>query len=75
MVWIVLVLRKLWVDIFELGFVEDGRADAIFFAGPIAQVEQAATFAAKREVRMRHGVGFVRADRAATLHGPYIIKA
>jgi hypothetical protein len=69
------LVGRLRINIFEFGFVEDWAADAIFLAGPIAEVEQAAALAAKREVGVSFGIGFFSADRAATLHGSYIIKA
>ena len=56
------------IHVFEERFVHGGFADYIFFAGPGAEVEEFATFAAKRKfgvgVRIR---GFF-ADGAAMLH-------
>ena len=57
--------------VFFFGFVEDWVADYVFFARPVAEIEEAATFAAEREVGACFGVGWFTADGAAALHGFY----
>jgi hypothetical protein len=68
---IVVIVTGAWARIFFFGFVEDWVADYVFFAGPVAEVEEAAAFAAEREVGAYFGVGWFAADGAAVLHGFY----
>jgi hypothetical protein len=68
---VVFVVGVASVRVFFFGFVEDWVADYVFFAGPIAEVEEAAAFAAEWEVGACLGVGWFVADGAAVLHGFY----
>jgi hypothetical protein len=65
------VLAVAWARIFFFRFVEDWVADYVFFARPVAEVEEAAAFAAERKVGACFGVGWLAADGAAVLHGFY----
>jgi len=56
------------VSIGEIFLVENGVGNDVFFAGPCAQIKQAAPFTAEREVGMNRRVGFLLADGAAVLH-------
>jgi hypothetical protein len=56
------------VAVFAVVFVEDGLGDYILSAGPISQVALAASFAAKREIRMNRGIGGGFAYRAFVFH-------
>src|SRR5579864_6313876 len=53
-------------------FAENGLGNDIFFGGPVAQIAVAATLAAKREIRVRLGVGRSLANRTAVSHGPFV---
>src|ERR1700721_4808938 len=66
---VVIVVTGARVRVFVFGFVEDRIADDVFFARPVAEVEEAAAFAAEREVGACFGVGWLMADGAAVLHG------
>jgi len=50
-------------------FVEHGIGNDVLFAGPIPEVEIAATFAAEGEVGVRFGVGGFLAYGADVFHG------
>ena len=60
------VIRFL-VGIFWSGFVDYRLADYVFFAGPSAEVEKFAAFAAEGEVGV--GIGGLAADWAMEFHG------
>ena len=45
--------RRSLVEVFEYLGIENGRADAITSASPFAEIDQAATIAAEREVLIR----------------------
>ena len=68
---VVIVFAGARARVFVFRFVEDWVADYVFFAGPIAQIEEPAAFAAEREVGARFGVGWFVADGTAALHGFY----
>jgi hypothetical protein len=68
---VVIVVTGAWARVFFFGFVEDWVADYVFFARPVAEVEEAAAFAAEREVGGCFGVGWLVADGTAVLHGFY----
>ena len=42
-----------------------------FFAGPVAQVGEAAAFAAEREILVSHGIGWLPANRTFPNHGSF----
>jgi hypothetical protein len=50
-------------------FLEDWRRHDVFFAGPVAQVDQSATFAAEGKIRVGFGVGGPATNWAMVLHG------
>jgi len=56
------------VEIFEESIVDGGLADDVFLAGPVAEVEELAAFAAKRKFRDGLGVRRLFADGAAEFH-------
>jgi hypothetical protein len=56
------------VGIFGSGFVEYGFADYVFFAGPGAEVEEFAAFAAEREVGVGVGVRGLLANWTVVFH-------
>ena len=62
------VIRFL-VGIFRRGFVDYWLADYVFFAGPGAEVEEFATFAAEGKVRVRVGICGLAANWAMEFHG------
>jgi hypothetical protein len=64
-----LVLVIVFVALFVVIFAENGLGDDIFFSGPVSQVPQAATLAAKREVRVERRIGRCFANGALVLHG------
>ena len=64
----VIFVRIAAAGIFWHRFVEDWLADYVFFAGPIAEVEEAATLAAEWEIGARFGVGWFAADGAERSH-------
>jgi hypothetical protein len=68
---VVIVVGIAWARIFVFRFVEDWVADYVFFARPVAEVEEATTLAAERKSGVRFGVGWFTADGAAALHGFY----
>lgn len=57
---------------FRNGFVEHRLADDVLLARPVAQIEQAATLAAKRKFGVRRGIGRLPADWAVVLHSKSI---
>src|ERR1700735_5704820 len=56
------------VEVFGEGFVDHGLADHIFLAGPSAEVEQFAAFAAERELGIRVRVGWFTANGTLEFH-------
>src|ERR1700737_151141 len=56
------------IGFFRRGFVEYGLRDDIMLAGPVAEVEQTAAFAAKRELGMLGRVRSCFADGAVVNH-------
>src|SRR5271156_5706426 len=56
------------VYVFEESIVDGGPADYVFFAGPVAEVEKLAAFAAKRKFRDGRGVRRLFADGATEFH-------
>src|SRR5271163_4186698 len=56
------------VDVFEKRVVVGRIADDVFFAGPVAEVEEFAAFAAERKFRVGVGVRRLSADGAAEFH-------
>jgi len=68
---VVIVVTGARARVFVFRFVEDWIADYVFFAGPIAEVVEAAAFAAEWEVGACFGVGWLVADGTAMLHGFY----
>ena len=66
---VVIVFAGARARVFVFRFVEDWIADYVFFARPVAEVEEAAAFAAEREVGACFGVGRFVADGTAVLHG------
>src|SRR3984885_12169597 len=65
----VLVLAgNILLQIFKHGFVESGRADHVFLAGPVAQIKQLASLAAKREIGARFRIARLLANGAGRLH-------
>ena len=56
------------VEIFEESIVYSRLADDIFLAGPVAEVEKLAAFAAKRKFRYGCGVRGLFADGATKFH-------
>jgi hypothetical protein len=56
------------VEVFEESIVDGGLADYVFLAGPVAEVEELAAFAAEREFRDGRGVRGLFADGAAEFH-------
>jgi hypothetical protein len=68
---VVIVVTSAWARIFVFRFVEDWIADYVFFARPVAEVEEAAAFAAERKIGACFGVGWFTADGTAVLHGFY----
>ena len=68
---VVFVVGIARAGVFVFRFVEDWVADHVFFAGPVAEVEEAAAFAAEWKVGACFGVGGLAADGAAVLHGFY----
>jgi len=68
---VVIVVTGAWARVFVFRFVEDRVADYVFFARPVAEVEEAAAFAAERKVGACFGVGWFAADGTAVLHGFY----
>src|ERR1700674_2503654 len=55
-------------DVFEEGVVVGRFADDVFFAGPVAEVEKFAAFAAERKFRVGVGVRRLLADGTAEFH-------
>jgi hypothetical protein len=68
---VVIVVAGARARVFVFRFVEDWIADYVFFARPIAEVEEAAAFAAERKIGVRFGVGWFVAVGTAVLHGFY----
>ncbi len=62
------VLGFIRVRLFGNMLVERRFGDAIFFGGPVAEVQNAAAVAAKREVRMRLRIRRILASRAMPFH-------
>jgi len=56
------------VEVFGEGFVNHGLADHIFLAGPSAEIEQFAAFAAERELGIRVRVGWFTANGTLEFH-------
>ena len=56
------------VEIFEKSIVDGGFADDIFLAGPVAEVQELAAFAAEREFRDGRGVRGLFADGTTEFH-------
>jgi hypothetical protein len=56
------------IEIFEESIVDGGLADDVFLAGPVAEVEELAAFAAKRKFRNGDGVRGFFADGATEFH-------
>ena len=50
------------------GFVDHRIADSVFFARPVAQIQQAAALAAEWEISGGVGVGRLAANRTLILH-------
>ena len=53
---------------FRRGLIDYGLANFVFFARPVAQIDQTAAFAAKRKVRIGFGIGRLPANGAQPLH-------
>src|ERR1700722_15093134 len=68
---VVIIVTGARARIFVFGFVEDWVADYIFFARPVAEIEEAAAFAAEREVGACFGGGRFVGDGTTALHGFY----
>jgi hypothetical protein len=60
--------RLLVEEFFEHFFVKGRAGNFVFLGGPIAQIEQAAALAAKREVGVALGVGRFLADGTVVFH-------
>jgi len=68
---VVIVVTGARVRVFVFRFVEDWIADYVFFARPVAEIEEAAAFAAERKIGVCFGVGRFVADGTAVFHGFY----
>jgi hypothetical protein len=55
-------------EFFEHLFVKSRTGDFVFLGGPVAQIEEAAALAAKREVGVAFGIGGLLANRALVFH-------
>ena len=65
-------LGRVPIFVFEFGFVEDRRANFVFLAGPVAEIEQPAAFAAEREIGTALRVRWLAADGTACRHFGYL---
>src|SRR5882724_3831615 len=61
--------RVFGICAFQFFFVKNWIGDHVLFAGPGAQIQKPAAFAAKRKILVEFGVGRLLADGAAMLHG------
>src|SRR5579862_4457369 len=59
---------EIFFQIFKQGFIEGGRADDVLSAGPVAEIEHAATRAAEWKLGVVFRIHRLLADGAARLH-------
>lgn len=70
----VFALIRISVGSFGSGFVDHRLADLILLAGPVAKINQPATFAAKRKIWMFLRIHRLAADGAAPFHSQRIAQ-